>query len=277
MYKKSNLIYAISIILIGFNLFSCESISETKAETQIETKTETRNRQTNTTTFPLGTNLNGIADWSTQYPFTDYFKNSRRWITHGEKVWSTDETDKLNLDKNGWVKSLNSGEFTSVGTFVPNDNQGRRFVVLYDGEGTIKYMQGAKKDEAASQPSRDIFDAEPDRNLHLRIIETDPNNTGNYICNIRVIPQKYEQTYKTKIFNPDFLKSLEGYQVLRFMDWMKTNKSQQENWNQRPKINDKNYSKKGVPVEVMVELANQTGINPWFTLPHKATDDYVRN
>lgn len=277
MYKKYNLIYAISIILIGFNLFSCQSISETKAETKIETKTETKNRQTNTKTFPLGTNLNGIADWSTQYPFTDYFKNSRNWITHGEKVWSTDETDKLNLDENGWVKSLSGGKFTSVGTFVPNDKQGRRFVVLYDGEGTIKYFFAAKKDEAASQPGRDVFDAEPESTLHLRIIETDPNNTGNYLRNIRVIPEEYEQIYQSQIFNPDFLKSLEGYQVLRFMDWMKTNKSEQENWNQRPKVNDVDYFIKGVPVEVMVELANQTGINPWFTLPHKATDDYVRN
>ncbi|MDJ0555646.1 MAG: cellulose-binding protein [Microcoleaceae cyanobacterium MO_207.B10] len=281
MYRNSKLIYAISVIFIGINLSNCQSISENKAKTTIPTKTETKiptkNNETNTTTFPLGTNLNGIADWSTQYPFTDYFKNSRQWVTHGEKVWSTDETDKLEIDENGWVKSLNGGKFTSIGTFIPNDKQGRRFVVLYDGEGTIEYKFSAKKDEAVSQPGRDIFDAEPDSHLHLRITETDPNNTENYIRNIRVIPEEYEQIYQSQIFNPDFLKSLEGYQVLRFMDWMKTNNSQQQEWNNRPKVNDTNYSKKGVPVEVMVKLANQTGINPWFTLPHRATDDYVRN
>ena len=278
MYRNSKLIYAISIILISLNLSNCQSIYEIKADTRTETKTQTNNVVKNSQkSFPLGTNLNGIADWSTQYPFTDYFKNYRNWITHGEKVWSTNETDKLNLDENGWVKSLSGGKFTSVGTFVPNDNQGRRFVVLYDGEGTIEYKIGAKKDETTSQPGRDIFDAEPDKSLHLRIIETDPNNTGNYIRNIRVIPEEYEQTYQTQIFNPDFIKSLEGYQVLRFMDWMKTNKSDQEKWYQRPKINDVDYTRKGVPVEIMVQLANQTGINPWFTLPHKASDEYVRN
>lgn len=278
MPRNWNLIYIISLILISFNLSNCQSLGETKAETKVQTKIETNNSLKNSqTSFLLGTNLNGISDWSTQYPFIDYFKNSRDWITHEEKIWDTKERAKLNLDENGWVKSLSGGEFTTVGTFVPNDNQGRRFIVFYDGEGTIEYKLGAKKDETVSQPGRDIFYAEVDKNLHLRITKTDPNNTGNYIRNIRVIPEEYEQIDKTQIFNPDFLKSLEGYQVLRFMDWMKTNKSEQQEWNDRPKVNDVNYFSKGVPVEVMVELANQTGINPWFTLPHKANDNYVRN
>ncbi|HIQ07450.1 MAG TPA: hypothetical protein EYH35_03220 [Thiotrichaceae bacterium] len=33
--------------------------------------------------------------------------------------------------------------------------------------------------------------------------------------------------------------------------------------------------RKGVPIEVLVELANQTMTNPWFTMPHYADDDYV--
>jgi hypothetical protein len=30
---------------------------------------------------PLGTNLNGIADWSTELAFVDGFKMSRAWIS----------------------------------------------------------------------------------------------------------------------------------------------------------------------------------------------------
>jgi hypothetical protein len=70
----------------------------------------------------IGTNLAGIADWSTQYPFTDYLKNSRSWITRGTTVWDTEENSKLNLDSDSWVKSLSGGSFTSVATFIPNDN-----------------------------------------------------------------------------------------------------------------------------------------------------------
>ncbi|NEO60918.1 MAG: cellulose-binding protein, partial [Moorea sp. SIO4G2] len=53
-------------------------------------------------TSNLGTNLNGIADWSTELPFLDAFKSSRPWITQcvsGETgcsgSWDTEEYDKL--------------------------------------------------------------------------------------------------------------------------------------------------------------------------------------
>jgi hypothetical protein len=228
-------------------------------------------------TVQIGTNLNGINDWSTQYPLIDYFKSSRDWITHGSNTWSTNETNQLELDENGWVKSLDGGEFTSVGTMLPNDEKGGRFVVLYDGEGKIDYLLGAKQDKAASQPGQDVFYAQPGGKLNLRITETDPNNTGDYIRNIRVIPEEYIDTYQSLTFNPDFIESLEGYKVLRFMDWIDTNSSQQKQWSERPEVDDADYFGGGVPVEILVELANETGIDPWFTIPHEATDEYVQN
>ncbi|MGB3615539.1 MAG: hypothetical protein WBA10_17225 [Elainellaceae cyanobacterium] len=224
----------------------------------------------------LGTNLMSVADWATQYPFMDYFKSSRDWLTHTDSTWNTKENDKLQLDDDGWVTSLDGGQFTSVGTLLPNDNQGRRFVVLYEGEGTIQYRDGAQKDSGASKPGRDVFYAKPGENINLRITETDPSGSGDYLRNIRVVPEEHE-AIAGQTFNPDFLKSLEGYETLRFMDWMETNDSDQSRWGNRPDANDSEYYGQGVPVEVMVELANETGIDPWFTLPHKATDDYVRN
>ena len=57
----------------------------------------------------LGSNLAGIADWSTQYPFLNYFKSSRDWITHTDSTWNTREGDKLRVDGDGWVTSLEGG------------------------------------------------------------------------------------------------------------------------------------------------------------------------
>lgn len=49
-------------------------------------------------------------------------------------------------------------------------------------------------------------------------------------------------------------------------------------WAQRPTRRDRSYasSRGGVPVEDMVLLANLVGAAPWFTMPHTASDDYVR-
>ncbi|NEO66320.1 MAG: cellulose-binding protein, partial [Moorea sp. SIO4G2] len=113
--------------------------------------------------------------------------------------------------------------------------------------------------------------------LLLTIIQTDPKGTGNYIRNIRVIPEPYIDSCESLIFNPDFIDKIKPYKVLRFMDWMVTNNSEQGQWHQRPKMADSTYFAQGVPVEIMVALANQTGINPWFNMPHQATDEYVQN
>jgi len=59
---------------------------------------------------------------------------------------------------------------------------GGKYVVLYEGEGTIEYKFDARKDEAASTSGRDVIDVNPsDKGIHLIITATDPNNTGNYI------------------------------------------------------------------------------------------------
>ena len=235
----------------------------------------------NTESFGIGTNLSPIAYWSTQYPFTNFTLNSNPWIPHASGVWDTGESQQLQLDEFGWLTSLPTPEdnlnYTSVSTFIPNPNNNTQFVVLYDGEGTINYRFGATKDDTTSTLGRDVINTVPDAFLNLEITSTDPHNTGNYLRNIRVIPQEYETNYDSVTFNPDFVSTIEDYQVLRFMEWMRVNNSEQTHWNERPQVEDFNYSVQGVPVEVMVELANHTGIDPWFTIPHLATDEYIAN
>ena len=243
----------------------------------------------------LGTNLAGISDWSTEVPFLDAFKSSRQWITQCESGepgckggWSTDEFDQLKLDEHGWVKSLpapaDPPQFTRVRTILFGGNghyPGGKYVVLYDGEGTIAYTFDAVKDEAASRPGRDVLNVDFSRGgegIHLIITATDPRKTGNYIRNIRVVPIAYEATYQKEIFNPAFLERSHKFSALRFMDWMNTNDTKQRDWANRPKVEDASYAVgKGVPIEIMVQLANRLKADPWFNLPHMGTDDYFRN
>lgn len=245
-------------------------------------------------TLRLGTNLNGISDFSTQLPFVDAFKSSRRWITQCTKnqdsdcsdTWDTDEFEQLDLDEWGWVKSLpepeDSPEYTQVAALMyrgVNPYPGGTYLVLYDGVGTLKYEFDANKDQTASTPGRDVLQVNPSKKgILLKITETDPQKTGNYIRNIRVIPAEYEQNYQSVLFNPAFIEKTKDYQALRFMDWMQTNHSEQSQWQNRPKIQKASYSYGGgVPIEIMVELANRLQVDPWFNMPHKATDEYLRN
>ncbi|NEP61947.1 MAG: cellulose-binding protein [Symploca sp. SIO2G7] len=271
-------------------LISCHVNDNSKLASQTNSNNTQIAASATPITLSLGTNLNGIADWSTQLPFLDAFKSSREWITQCQKrdpgcsnSWSTDEEEKLDLDENGWVKSLpapeDRPEYTRVATLlfrgVDRYPEGQ-YVVLYDGEGTIEYRFNATKDEAASTPGRDVINVTPSKGgIYLIITSTDPNKTGNYIRNIRVVEAKYENTYQSEIFNPDFIEKIKKFKALRFMDWMVTNNSQQSEWVNRPKIEDASYARKGVPVEIMVELANRLKVDPWFNLPHMATDEYI--
>jgi hypothetical protein len=243
----------------------------------------------------IGTNLYGVADWSTQVPFIDAFKSSRPWFTGcnsgdpgcdpgGE--WDTQEAKLLDLDANGWIKSLPSPaappKFTRVGTVLYPGIPGRyptgRYVVLYDGEGKISY-DFVTKDEQASRPGRDVIVVKPEYGIYIGIDKTDPKGTGNYIRNIRVIPADLETNFLAgEIFHPTFLARTAPFKPLRLMDWMDTNASEQANWQNRPRPTWSTYARPGgVPLEIMVALANKLKADPWFTLPHLATDEYARN
>jgi len=108
--------------------------------------------------------------------------------------------------------------------------------------------------------------------IFLTITATNPSND---IRNIRLIMPGFEETYATQVFHPAFLEAAGRSKVLRFMDWMATNNSPQVTWADRPKPSDAVYAVRGAPVEVMVDLANRLGADPWFCMPHQADDDYV--
>ena len=239
---------------------------------------------------PLGMNLAPVVDWSDEDPFIDYFKLSREWIplcvpgvdAGCSTWWDTGEKDKIQVDAHGWVKSLPNGEvgtlFTRVTTLLMTDasqkNYAGNYVVLYDGEGEIIYANGGTKISGA--PGRDVISVAANGNLQLTITRTDPQGVGNYIRNIRVVRQENETLLGSSPFNPVWLSKLEPFRTLRLMDWMRTNGSQEKDFSARSTEADARYTTdKGVPLEVMVKLANQANSEPWFNMPHKASDDYV--
>ena len=57
---------------------------------------------------PLGMNLSGIKDWSTQLPFVDVFKSARDWIPQNVNGGSWNTGDSLTLTSKGWIARLDS-------------------------------------------------------------------------------------------------------------------------------------------------------------------------
>ncbi len=69
-----------------------------------------------------------------------------------------------------------------------------------------------------------------DNGISIRIISSNP---ANPLRNLRVLMPGFERVAGRQVFHPWFLKSLERYSVLRFMDWMATNSETLPPWSQR--------------------------------------------
>jgi hypothetical protein len=77
------------------------------------------------------------------------------------------------------------------------------------------------------------------------------------------------------VWNETFLEEIAMYDCIRFMDWVKTNGSEQDTWDSRNKPTEKpGYS--GIAYEWMIDLCNRINADIWIPLPHMATDNYVR-
>jgi len=233
----------------------------------------------------LGMGLTGIADWSTEQPFIDLMKSARSWVTkcpEGQDCpFDTQEAALLDLDENGWVKSLPAPDdpkvrYRAVETFVIAEGEASRvgrYIILYDGEGALNY-QGVRYEGAMSRPGRHVVVLPKNADtFSFSIRQTNPQN---YVRNIRIVREQDEKSFAAgEVFNPEFLQKIAPFGTLRFMDWMATNQSKQSEWSGRPKVSDATWSAKGVPLEIMIQLANKLSADPWFNMPHLATTEYV--
>ncbi|UQN12901.1 cellulose-binding protein [Methylococcus capsulatus] len=283
--------------------------------------------------FGIGVNIAGLAYYGTEIPFVDLFKLSGPWLTQcrtgrdpgcngqgwppGASAWNTLEQDALVLDAAGYPKSLpdparndaSGSRFTSVATLVPTDlNPSRpagRFIVRYQGQGTLGYARGAVRNAVLSRPGRDVVDVTGTGGeywFELAILATDPGGNGDHLRNIRVVPEggtcegqptafcTDTQTCGTQracrpfeeadpIFDPRFLRNLAPFRAIRFMAYQNTNDSTAVGWTDRTVPDSRTWASEGGdggPAELIPALGNRLQADVWVNMPARADDGYVR-
>ncbi len=224
----------------------------------------------------VGINLTAVVSYTTAWPFVDAFKMTNPWYSQRRGV-GFNQGGPIQLTPAGWVAALSPDQ--TVDTVVFNGNHERypagQYVLLYDGEGEIEFLLNSAT-VVSQQPGRIVANVVPKRSgIWIQLRQVNPQDP---IRNLRLILPGFEQTYAEQVFHPLFLERLRPFApALRFMNWMRTNHSEQENWADRPTPDQPTQaSSRGVSLEYMIALANRLQANPWFTLPHKASDDYVR-
>lgn len=251
-------------------------------------------------TASIGINTNEAMDLGTSIPFVDLFKLSlpfeeaRPWLTKG----------KITYDANGWPKALNNGRAgTRFASHIPAKAlPSGDYTVLYDGEGVLQYGVSAKL--VSRSKGKDIIRLVPtkkgDISATISIVKSNPRN---YLRNIKVLMPggvchrnvfkrvnnanecggkqylSFAKYHKELTFNPDYLTFMKDFKVLRFMNMSGITRNLMSSWHQRAKPEAATWAGvegvRGVPLEIMVELANVLKSDAWFTLPHKADNYFI--
>ena len=253
----------------------------------------------------LGMNTNELREEDTSIPFVDLFRTSLPF--EEARRWSHYTRGDVKYDTNGWPIRLNGGQ---VGTrFINKLPKGTIpegfYTVLYDGEGHIDYGNDASIYERFR--GRDIIQIKAGKDNKLSAtLFIRKSNPRNHLRNIRIIMpggicsnnlfkrvananqcrrgqyRSFERNYKQIIFNPDYLNFMKDFKVLRFMNMSGITRSPVRYWHERAQMKQATWGGekeglRGAPVEIMVALANKLHADPWFSMPHMATDDYIKH
>lgn len=220
----------------------------------------------------LGINPHGIRYWSPTLPFADVFKQAGGWIPQraGQQVWNTGEP--LDLDAEGWVRSLTPGQEAAAVVATGGRYPAGKYLVTYDGEGELFLGLDAR---IAGKRGKDLLaEVKPKSSVILKVMATNP---ANPIRNIRMYLPGINPAKCNVGFNQDYLDYLDGFKVIRFMDWANTNLNDTADWLDRTLPEHATQDRKtGVALEYMIQFAEELDANPWFNVPHGANDRYVR-
>lgn len=230
--------------------------------------------------MPVGMNIPGNVYYTKCLIFNDVMKTASWWITYnasGPSDWDTGLIDEIPLDVNGYPTEMPytpSGESAQKVRFLINNYYSGRYVILFDGEGSITVHSVESQKVNNNKYYIDLTGA----GGHVWI-DIDSSTNGNHIRNMRIIPEAYEDDESSMpTFYDKFLEGLAPFHALRFMDWMETNNSRQESWSDRS--SPTYYSQgmgAGMAIEYAIELSNILNADAWFCVPHRADDDYITN
>lgn len=221
----------------------------------------------------VGTNLSGIAYYATQFPFADMMKSGMGWVSREDSgIWGAPFPA---LTPDSYPAALNSGQHAVSAVAWNNSHYpSGRYVILWDGDGTISFPMSSVTvaNTAANRIAIDV-----PQTTGALWVSIDRTSATNPVRNLRFLWPGSEATYATQPFNTEFLKKVTPFSILRFKDWGSIDGSPVANWTDRSKVSDVTYAgANGVPVEIMIDLANRLHVDPWFSIPHQATDNYIR-
>ena len=231
---------------------------------------------------PVGINLTGIQDWSSEFVFVDAFKQSREWIPHENwsgAPWSSNV--EIPLGPKGYPleipydNGIDPDQAIRTLLFFGNlegKYPGGMYRLIASGSGRIS-LWGAASGNFDCPVDTLVF---VDSDAGGIALEIEQSQKSDPVRDIHFIMPGFHDSWETQLFHPDFLDFVKDFQAIRFMDWMKTNGSPVSEWEERnvPDFFTQTYNN-GIAYEYIVELCNRLDKDAWICIPHMASDDFI--
>jgi len=238
----------------------------------------------------LGVNLSGFGYTSRQLMFTDVMKGSMPWVTQnssyvegGSNPFNTGVIDQIPSDLNGYPLELPyevsgteapQGVFTFMMFTLVDEYLAGQYTMFYDGVGAFEFTGDVTV--VSQGPGRIGLQVGPHvYGIGLKIVSSE---AGDHVRNIRMIMPGYEEDYAEVPFYSSFTDRLGAFNVLRLNDVARTHYNGGTTWGQR--AGSTYYTQctnVGVALEHLIETANRTHKDPWFSVPYGVDDEYVLN
>ncbi len=265
------------------------------------------------TPMQVGMNVESVVDWSPAWTFTDAFQASRPWIAQAVDVasgavsWDVGDAHPLSVNAKGEVTRLETWTengrtfrhqaatllFRDVGGYAAGT-----YHAQWQGSGAVSFGFDARVISTSTGPDgvhrAELAVTPTNSGILVRIESTDP---ADPVRGIHVwMPDWKGKSFAGEVwqpgapfspFHPLFLERLDPFSTIRFMPWQETNGSTVRTAGDARPVDSARQSSgpggspsepavNGVSVESMVELANELDADPWFNMPPRADDAYVR-
>lgn len=212
----------------------------------------------------LGTNLAGITYYDGLVPFSDLVRQAGDWVPQQAGAeWGAGPP--LSLRTDGWPARLRSGQYATLPVAEMRYPAGT-YRITWKGDGSFD-VNGA---EFSGRAGRGSVTLDGTSLVLLNIRATDPANP------LRAVRMIAPGERPGRMFRGAYLRSLAPYRAMRFMDWQRANGTFDDpvpTHSCATRVRPGSVSqgqRRGASVEVMVALANATGADPWFVIPHTA-------
>jgi hypothetical protein len=137
-----------------------------------------------------------------------------------------------------------------------------------------------KKNEENVSTKDDSTPKESHKSAQTKESEKDNNKNNNETVTPKTASKGTSKIEDALLFNPSYLNFIKDFQLVRYMNMSGMTRNPIKKWKHRNTLKKATwggkYGSRGAPVEVMVALSNQIDAHAWFSMPYKASDEYIQ-